>query len=233
MNQNINLNTVERGFAYMNIRFRYRTARSLCAVFLVAAILFFLVPPLGLQAEDETKEDPADNGEQYVYAVEIEFGSFAFYYDWGTWNVNTFSYEADPNSLSPAADTVSGKAGWYSFDGVNNKIRVTNYTITDTQMVEITIQFSDTSSADYDHFPLEQGCIKMDFYDTQDFANRLNSADNSYAFSMEKDASQEIYLSISGKPITVDGQPYMSATAQRIGYLTISVGLTDYPVPET
>ena len=36
---------------------------------------------------DEMTSDPEDGDNPYIYAVEIEFGSFGFYYDHGIWNV--------------------------------------------------------------------------------------------------------------------------------------------------
>lgn len=216
----------------MNIQFRYGTARSLCAVFLAAAIVF-LSFPFCLYA-DETTEDPDDNHNPYVYAVEIEFGSFGFYYDWGTWNVNTFSYEAEPTSVSPAADTVSGTPGWYGFDGIANKIKVTNLTAPSAeQRLKITIEYSDLPE-EYDKFPLLPGSVKMYCYDTPDFSTCLNAFNGSEfisdicEFYMGNGGdSREVYLSFSGEPKTLDGEPYMSSVAQKIGYITLSVALAD------
>lgn len=183
-------------------------------------------------AQAEISGDPGDNDAPYVYAVEIEFGSFAFYYDWGTWNVNTFSYDADASSTYPAADTVPGKAGWYSFDGVNNKIKVTNKSVSTTsKLVKINIQYS-TEGDSFDNFPLQPGCINMDFYDDRELLSKVGS-NNNYTFDMEKDTSREIYLSISGEPILPGGEPYMSATAHRIGYIVLSVDLAGSSDPET
>lgn len=216
----------------MNICFQNRTARSLCAVFLAAAIIFLLFP-FCLRA-DETTGDPGDDDKPYIYAVEIEFGSFGFYYDWGTWNVGTFSYETDPTSRSPAADTVSGKPGWYGFDGITNKIKVTNLTLSSAeQRIKILIEYSGVSD-EYNAFPLLPGSVKMYCYDSPSFDTCLNVFDRTAfipdvcEFYMGNSGdSREIYLSFSGEPKTADGQPYMSGTAQKIGYITLGVALAD------
>ena len=70
---------------------KYRTVKSVFAVFLAVVFAFLSLTPFVYA--DETTEDPGDNGNPYVYAVEIEFGSFGFYYDYGTWNEDSFSYE--------------------------------------------------------------------------------------------------------------------------------------------
>lgn len=216
----------------MNISFQNRAPRSLCAVFLAAAIIF-LSFPFCLYA-DETTEDPEDNDKPYVYAVEIEFGSFGFYYDWGTWNVGTFSYETDPASTSPAADTVSGKPGWYGFDGITNQIKVTNLTSSSAaQRIRILIEYSGVSD-EYSAFPLLSGSVRMYCYDSPSFDTCLYVFDRTEFrpdicefYVGNGGESREVYLSFSGEPKTVDGEPFMSVTAQKIGYITLGVALAD------
>ena len=76
--------------------------------------------------ETTTTEDSSE-GIVYKYNVTIEFGALHFYYDWGEWNTNTHSYQADPSSTNPAADTVAGTPGWYGFDGQNNLLTIKNH----------------------------------------------------------------------------------------------------------
>ena len=73
------------------------------------------------------EEGDSSEGIVYKYNVTIEFGALHFYYDWGEWNTNTHSYQADPSSTNPAADTVAGTPGWYGFDGQNNLLTIKNH----------------------------------------------------------------------------------------------------------
>ena len=60
-----------------------------------------------------------------VYALDIEFGSLSFTYDYGIWDVNDMRYEAVSTSINPAEGTVAGYPGWYGFDGKANKVTIT------------------------------------------------------------------------------------------------------------
>lgn len=98
-----------------------RIARSLCAViFAVCAV----IPHFWVQAEPKI----------YKYSLSVEFGSLAFYYDHGIWDPNKMNYVADETSANPAQGTLDDYPGWYGFDGVANKIVVTNdyYEYTDS-----------------------------------------------------------------------------------------------------
>ena len=217
-------------------RFRkIRNAKALCAVFLAGAISF-LAQALPIRA-DEMTSDPEDGDNPYIYAVEIEFGSFGFYYDHGIWNEDTFSYEASSTSTDPAADTTEGRPGWYGFDGVANRIRVTNMTTMTagsdimTDSVQITLRYSDTPDGYYE-FPLAAGSVSMYCYAEPDLATCLNAATpNIYEFIIPnvpigQDApTKSVYLSFSGEPRTVDGELFISGSVQRIGALTLSVSL--------
>lgn len=99
-----------------------RIARSLCTVM---TAVFAMMPAFRVQA-DETKI--------YKYSLSVEFGSLAFYYDHGIWDPNQMNYVADEMSANPAQGTLDDYPGWYGFDGVANKIVVTNdyYKYTDS-----------------------------------------------------------------------------------------------------
>ena len=98
-----------------------RIARSLCAVMTAACAV---IPAFRVQAEPKI----------YKYSLSVEFGSLAFYYDHGIWDPNQMNYVADETSANPAQGTLDDYPGWYGFDGVANKIVVTNdyYEYTDS-----------------------------------------------------------------------------------------------------
>lgn len=106
-----------------------RKAGALCAVMFLLSWLLPLSPTAAAV-------DPVDPGD--VYAVDIEFGSLAFYYDYGIWNVNTMRYEAAETSSSPAQGTTPGFPGWYGFDEKANLIKVVNGSLDDSITVEFT-----------------------------------------------------------------------------------------------
>ena len=61
----------------------------------------------------------------YSYMVEITFGPFAFYYDYGIWDVNELDYAKAETSTHPSKGTEDGAPGWYGFDGNTNRVSVT------------------------------------------------------------------------------------------------------------
>ncbi|MBO7275594.1 MAG: hypothetical protein J6V15_04395 [Clostridia bacterium] len=99
-----------------------RIARSLCAVMTAACAV---IPRFWVQAEPV---------KDYKYSLSVEFGSLAFYYDHGIWDPDKMNYVADEASANPAQGTLDDYPGWYGFDGVANKIVVTNdyYEYTDS-----------------------------------------------------------------------------------------------------
>lgn len=211
---------------------KYRTVKSVFAVFLAVVFAFLSLTP-SVYA-DETTEDPGDNGNPYVYAVEIEFGSFGFYYDYGTWNEDSFSYEASLSSSNPAAGTDKNEPGWYGFDGITNRIKIVNLTPDTTEgesiaAVKISLQYSDVS--DYSSsFPLAQGCVSMYCYEEPELVSCLNeNTPNICEFIVPNipvggsASSRFVYLSFSGEPRTKDGGLFISSSAQRIGYITLGV----------
>jgi hypothetical protein len=77
----------------------------------------------------------------YSYMVEITFGPFAFYYDYGIWDVNELDYVKSETSQAPAKGTVDGYPGWYGFDGNTNRVSVT-YQNTNGADIETSIDVS-------------------------------------------------------------------------------------------
>lgn len=96
-----------------------RITRSLCAVMLLFCCLLSLNG--AAQGASESTE-----AEQDVYRIDIEFGNQSFYYDYGIWDPNTMRYVADAGSTYPSDGTDDGFPGWYGFDGIANRISVTN-----------------------------------------------------------------------------------------------------------
>lgn len=216
------------------------TAKSLCAV--LTALILILTCTLNTFAVDETTEDTTspsvdidpEYNEQYRYAIEIEFGSFGFYYDYGTWDVNDLCYKSNQSSADPSADTKQGSPGWYGFDGNANKISVNIMFIEDP--VRINLNF-ELGNLDANCVNLDANCVKMFFYSSNDFlsANCLNEDNpNSYSFDMTETGNEEIYFSLSGKPtittITSDNeiivQDFVSSNLAVIGQLTLEISLS-------
>lgn len=210
------------------------TAKSLCAV--LTALILILTCTLNTFAVDKTTEDTTspsvdidpENNEQYIYAIEIEFGSFGFYYDYGTWDVNDLCYKSNQSSADPSADTKQGSPGWYGFDGNANKISVNIMSIKDPVRIKLNFEL----------YNLDANCVKMFFYSSNDFlsANCLNENNpNLYSFDMTEIGNEEIYFSLSGKPsekptITSDNeiivQDFVSSNLAVIGQLTLEISLS-------
>lgn len=184
-----------------------------------------------VSAEDEASSfDPGDNNNPYVYEIEIEFGSLGFFYDYGVWNVNTFSYETDVMSKNPAADTVEGYPGWYGFDGVANKITVKNHSLTidqgaPTDSVSVEISFTGFTSSDVSQNASVISGISMYCYDGADLKNSncLNTGENIYEFDIKNGEDKELYISFSGEPKNSDGSSFISLSAKPIGFITLTV----------
>lgn len=148
-----------------------KATRSLCAVLLSLSVFmsaFALFPKAADEGSPNAGETQLDK--DYRYEVEVEFSSFAFYYDYGTWNVNTMSYEADKSSDNPSAATVKGYPGWYGFDGISNMIRVKNLSRSDVAKdINVEIRFEIPKEGDEYinkfEYLLDPSCIKMDVYE--------------------------------------------------------------------
>ena len=88
------------------------------------ALIFSLVFSCAL-APFEIQVEAAQDVRVYTYTVEITFGPFAFYYDYGIWDVNELDYVKAETSTDPSHDTEDGAPGWYGFDGNTNHVSVT------------------------------------------------------------------------------------------------------------
>ena len=174
------------------------------------------------------------SGESYVYNVTITFGSFDFYYDYGTWDSQNIKYTANAASKNPAAGTTDTFPGWYGFDGTTNKISIENMSI--EKNVLITLQYTDTQligdTTDSATFPLQEGAVTMScFTDAELTQPASGSFTNGCSFIVEGTpeslpaTSKELYVSFSGKPLNKDGSDFKSAQSQRIGYITFTVSL--------
>ena len=174
--------------------------------------------------------------ESYVYNVTITFGSFDFYYDYGTWDSQNLKYSANQSSTNPAAGTVNTFPGWYGFDGTANKISVENSSTAGG--VQVTVQYADTPLAgdttDNIAFPFLPDSVTMSCYDNAAFTMPASGAfENGCSFPVAGlDAAlqptiKDIYVSFSGKPLNTDGTNFVSAQTKRIGYITLTVSLPD------
>ena len=214
----------------------FKKAKSLCAVLLSCAVVFASAPKILSADEPSSTVDP-DTHEAYVYSITIEFGSFDFYYDYGVWDSANLKYKANDASDHPAKDTVDTFPGWYGFDGTANKISVHNYSLTGNA-IKVNIDYTDVplegDTTDNVSFPLKKGAVTMTCYDDAAFTTMSPGAiTNGCSFTMAgldssaTPTSKEIYLSFSGRPVKTDGTNFISAQAQRIGYITLTISLPD------
>ena len=214
----------------------FKKAKSLCAVLLSCAVVFASAPKI-LSADDPSSSVDPDTHETYVYSITIEFGSFDFYYDYGVWDSANLQYKANEASKNPAKDTQNTFPGWYGFDGTANKISVHNYSL-DGNTVKVNIDYTDVPLAgdttDNVSFPLKKGAVTMTCYDDAAFTTMSSGAiTNGCSFTMAgldssaTPTSKEIYLSFSGRPVNTDDTNFISAQAQRIGYITLTISLPD------
>ena len=169
----------------------------------------------------------AADEENNVYAMDIEFGSLSFYYDYGNWNVNTMRYEADANSTGPAAGTTSGFPGWYGFDKTSNKIVLTNSSVGDRKI---------TVSLDYRGLTDKEAAAAQAGYAVTGVSMSVtgdawtHASGNRYTAVIQatRDAGGypvpvEAYIHLSGEPKLENGSPYESQTLQPIGMLIIKI----------
>lgn len=165
--------------------------------------------------------------EEYVYAIEIEFGSFSFYYDYGVWDPATLTYKADPVSSSPSHSTVEGSPGWYGFDGTANKITVKNTSLSEyggqaLSDLKITISYS---QAEFSQTVGES--VSMTLFSDEAFLNEHEgiSPDGSYSFTIPSGTENVVFVSLSGTPSDSQGNDIFSDVAIPIGYITLQVSM--------
>lgn len=219
-----------------------KKAKSLCAVFLAGTLAFLTTPQI--YAENEGATDPGDDNNPYVYSITIEFGSFDFYYDYGTWNTETLKYAANYSSANPAAGTTPGEPGWYGFDGITNKITVTNGSInSELSPVEVKIEFTDNDNTDTNaNFPLKSGSISMTCYDDIALSSPTTSKvtmGNGCIFEVAAPTDapnptvRDIYVSFEGAPKNADGTNFKNTSPTIIGYITLTVSLPTTELTDT
>ena len=206
-------------------------AKSLCAAIMAVAMIILSVPALPVSAENG---DATKNDDGYRYAVTIEFGSMAFCYDYGKWDVNELRYKANASSVNPAHDTTAGFPGWYGFDGTANRISVkySNQNEKDgptqkNRKLAVTLEYRNNQTDDGGK---HIDGVTMDFY--SDAALTVPFArDFSVPHTSPEDLSVKtvIYASLKGVPLeynptTYGWEKYKSDTFAPIGMLTIRVG---------
>ena len=167
----------------------------------------------------------ADAEEEYVYKIVIEFGSFSFYYDYGTWDPGTLTYKADPASSDPSHSTVKGSPGWYGFDGISNKITVENLSDYEGQPLsdlKITISYS---QAEFSQTVGES--VSMTLFSDEAFLKEHEgiSPDGSYSFTIPSGTENVVFVSLSGTPSDSQGNDIFSDVAIPIGYITLQVSM--------
>ena len=163
--------------------------------------------------------------EVYVYAIVIEFGSFSFYYDYGTWDPATLTYKADPASSDPSHSTVEGSPGWYGFDGISNKITVENLSEYEGQKlsdVRVTVFYS---AAEFSQTVRDS--VKMTLFTDKTFTKKYEETDSDgkYSFTVASGNKNEFFISLSGRPTDSTGNDLFSDVALPIGYITLQVSI--------
>ena len=201
---------------------------------MAVAMIILSVPALPVSSENG---DATKNDDGYRYAVTIEFGSMAFCYDYGKWDVNELRYKANASSVNPAHDTTAGFPGWYGFDGTANRISVkySNQNEKDgptqkNRKLAVTLEYRSNHTSDFKEgeTPIYITGVEMDFYSdaalTVPFAREFSVL---HTPPEDLSAKTVIYASLKGAPQehTSDGlKKYISDTFAPIGMLTIRVG---------
>lgn len=168
----------------------------------------------------------ADAEEEYAYKIVIEFGSFSFYYDYGTWDPGTRTYKADPASRDPSHSTVEGSPGWYGFDGISNKITVENLSEYEGQPLSVKITIS-YSQAEFSQ--TVEDSVKMTLFPDKTFTNgyKETDSDGKYSFTVASGNKNEFFISLSGIPKDSTGDYLFSDVAIPIGYITLQVSMPE------
>ena len=131
----------------------------------------------------------------YVYNVTVEFGYFSFYYDFGVWDVTSFTYRASDSSNNPGATTTLGEPGWYGFDGVNNRVYIENNSPNGKKDILVTISFDNDMDEDGEAFPVDG--VKMSLYARADEVNPLTESGETWSVpnSVYYDNNGEVKIS--------------------------------------
>ncbi len=209
----------------------------------------FPIPPEEMIDVGDVDDD--GNPYPYKYSITIEFGEFSFYYDYGIWDVNKLTYQT--TSSYPAADLASGAPGWYGFDGLANKISITNESIASEDQlsdIRVTIGFSmeDDYVEEQEHgFVLDATESKIVMtchggvtengvfsFTEPDSVDLTKDDENTYSFVIRHgdQVKKDIYISFSGAPFTAKDTPYYSAYPQQIGFITLTIELASSKASE-
>lgn len=162
-------------------------------------------------------------GPKDKYVLSLEWGDLSFIYDYGRWNPNTFTYDAEQNSKNPAAGTPAGEPGWYNFDGVSNQIRVINSSkttdINDTVDIELKVNFS-------------IGGVSAVWYAKKDMQEEDRLADNKLVLGNDINrrpgyTDAYAYLSLEGTPLNSDGSRFQADVPTPFATVTVVVNVSE------
>ena len=157
--------------------------------------------------------------ENDIYALDIEYGSLSFYYDYGIWNVNTMRYEAAATSEAPAVGTKDGMPGWYGFDNTANRITVINRSAGKYIDVDLTYRSLEAHELSQAGAPDVVTGVNM----TVTGADGRAWLNNSVRVSGENGPNSVVgYIQLSGEP-QVDGERYESSNMYPIGMFTLTI----------
>ena len=185
-----------------------RIISTLCAVIMVFAWCVIPSPAHNISAADD-----AD-----VYALDIEFGSLTFTYDYGVWDVNDMRYEAASTSKNPAEGTVAGYPGWYGFDGTSNKIKITNNSTFGDHSITVSLTYREFNDSEVSSGLSKVTGVQMTLNGTG--WNYVSA--NNFTTTVEAGHSQECLIQLSGEP-AVDTGKYSSEFMQPVGMLTLRI----------
>lgn len=193
-----------------------RIISTLCAVIMVLVWCIVPSPAQRVSAAD----DDAD-----VYALDIEFGSLSFTYDYGVWDVNDMRYEAAGTSINPAEGTVAGYPGWYGFDGTANKITITNNSTLEQHDITVSLSYRDLNDSDiaaaHEGSVLQKVTgVNMKLNDGSGWSGTLNS----YEKTIEAGDDTTVYVHFSGEPRLVEGgSKYFSNAMNPVGIIVVRI----------
>ena len=194
-------------------------------------------------AEGDVPENSVDPDDQqpYRYKLNIEYGSLSFYYDWGSWDPESCLYKADGASQYPANGTTDRMPGWYGFDGTANRISFVNESMA-SDTLYVLFEYHQRPFNTSEEFP-PIAPPTVTYYSDQTLQTPCASVDSEYSifevpYSKTDDTivPTNVYVSFEGAPYYVEyvvgdhvyyGDRYHTDTPTQIGFLTVTVGLTE------
>lgn len=186
-----------------------RIISTLCAVIMV------FVWCRGFASVQVKAADPVDSD---VYALDIEFGSLTFTYDYGVWDVNDMRYEASSTSTNPADGTVAGYPGWYGFDGTANKITVINRSALGDHSISVSLTYREFNDSEVSSGLKKVTGVEMTLNGTGWNAVSVNQ----YSTEIAAGSSATCLVQLSGEPVVSTGK-YFSDFMQPVGMLTLRI----------